>query len=312
MIRCIKQGTIILALMSLVLPVIGQLNPFETGGAEAPLVESSPTGGLDASEYTGQAESAAGRGTQPGVSFPVSPEAAEFGGPMDPEMMMYNAQFRREMMGAPQQQLLPTPTPFIRMIRVVTGRRVKCAVCGRLLEDIRYEEVPETLKDQYYDDGTHGDEVANDGTYTNIEEISDVVGPGCLAIETRLINLLLTSEELGPLGFFRLFTLTDEPISNIPKRINTEEDLDNKLESWANVFLRMFRKNKDDIYSEFYSLYVPPPPVKPKFPLPPGFNPPEIDKMKEEMEAQERERAVGEPMGGASSRYYEGGMMMGI
>jgi hypothetical protein len=198
------------------------------------------------------------------------------------------------------------------MIRVVTGQRVRDAVTGMLLEDVRYEEVPEYMVDQFYDDGTHGDEVANDGTYTNVVEIDDVIGPETAELQLKLINLLLGSEEMGPLGFFRLFALTDEPVSQLPKRIMTEEDLDTKLETWANVFLRMFRKNKDDLYSDFYSLYVPSPPPKPQLPIPPGFNPVEMEALKEEQEAMQSNSgndlfggsAAGDPMGGHMGRYY--------
>ncbi|MCD6386665.1 hypothetical protein J7M23_12940 [Candidatus Sumerlaeota bacterium] len=296
-----------LGIMMIAVPIVGQLNPFETGGAEEPLLESSPSGGLSASTYTGRAREAV-RGPFEPPPAPVAPKEREAIPPemMGPEMAM----MMRAEMGAQPTPQLPTPTPFVRMIRVVTGRRVKCAVTGELLEDVRYEEVPETMKDQFYDDGTHGDEVANDGTYTNIEEINDVIGPKALELEIKLINLLLAAESYGPLGFFRLFTLTDEPVSLIPKRILTEEDLDTKLESWANIFLRMFRKNKDDIYSEFYSLYVPPPPLKPKYPMPPGFNPVEMEKAKE---AQKKMGVgvLGEPIGAASSRYYETEMFMG-
>ncbi len=211
-----------------------------------------------------------------------------------------------------------TPTPFIKMIRVITGRKVKCAVCGRLLEDVVYEEVPETMKDKFYDDGTHGDEVANDGTYTNIVEVNDVIGPECRPLLFRLVNLLSGSDDLGPLGFFRLFVMTDEPVSTVPKSIGVEEDLDTKLESWAGVFLRMFRKNKDDVYSEYYNLYVPPPPMKPKYPVPPGFNPIEAEQREKAGQAQQQRggmmgpegpmgsgEVMGEPGAGRAGGYYK-------
>lgn len=300
----------ILGIMLIGVPsAIAQPNPFETGGAEEPLLEASPSGGLSASTYTDRARQAV-RGPFEAAPPPMAVKEREA---MPPELMMEPEMGMIPPGMVPQpQQPLPTPTPFVRMIRVVTGRRVKCAVTGQLLEDVRYEEVPETMKDQFYDDGTHGDEVANDGTYTNIEEINDVIGVEAFELEIRLVNLLLAAENFGPLGFFRLFVLTDDPVSLIPKRILTEEDLDTKLESWANIFLRMFRKNKDDIYSEFYSLYVPPPPPKPKFPMPPGFNPVEMEKAKEERQRMGMETGVlGEPVGAASGRYYETEMFVG-
>lgn len=301
----------IIIIVIMALPCMAQLNPFETGGAEAPIVEASPSGGISPSPFVGRtrdaAEAAGMRGAVSAEGYPM--EAPP--GMMDPEMMMMRG------MAAPraQQQIqLPTPTPIVRMIRVVTGRRVHCAVCNRLLEDVRFEEVPETMRDEFYDDGTHGDEVANDGTYTNIEVVDNVIGPECVELEIKLINLLVSSEDKGPLGFFRLFALTDEDVSLVPQRILVEEDLDTKLQSWASVFLRMFRKNKDDIYSEFYSLYVPPPPQKPKLPMPPGFNPPERERLEAEQEQQRGafmgEGIMGEPMGGASGRYYDESMMM--
>lgn len=291
-----------------------QLNPFDTGNAEQPILDASPSGGISPTMPLERARAAAGVAEgQPLMTAPIDREMRDEGHTAfepGPGMSPY--------IGGPTMPV-PTPTPFIKMIRVITGRRVNCAVCGKLLEDVQYDEVPETMKDLFYDDGTHGDEVANDGTYTNIEEIKDFIGPECLPLVIRLVNLLVASEDFGPLGFFRLFALTDEPVSLIPKRISTEEDLDAKLESWAGLFLRMFRQNKDDIYSAFYNLYVPPPPTKPKLPIPPGFNPVAMEKMRQQGSGQMWQGGpmpggvmpeaagvgpAGEPVGPATGKYY--------
>lgn len=283
---------------------LAQLNPFETGGAEKPLLEASPTGGLNASTYTGRAQAVAApaaRSEAPargadyigGWAGGGGPPAAAGAGAAQPQPQQWVA--------APQPGQGPTPTPTPVMVTVLVGQRIRCAVCGTLLEDVRRTQVPEIVaKTNFYDDGTHGDAEAGDGEYTNISERDDeFMGPECNALKERLLSLLRYCEDTSSLEFFRLYATTTEPISQITKGRFEEQERDAKLKEWDERFLRMFRKNPDDPTSEFYPLYVPLPPETPRAPMPPGFNPILAEKQREEQEQQQQQQAAASRWGGA-------------
>jgi len=295
---------------------LAQLNPFDTGGAERPLLDASPTGGLDASTYTGRARAAAEPAPAAGPS-PFSRMDVDF---VDPDAL---AGARPAAAGAaapgppapwvaasaPGQGPTPTPTPV--MVMVIGGQRVRCVVCGTLLEDVRRAQVPEIVaKTQFHDDGTHGDAEAGDGEYTNITEHNDeFLGPECNALKQRLLSLLHYCEETDSLQFFRLYATTTEPISQITKSRYEEQERDAKLKEWNERFLRMFRKNPDDPTSGFYPLYVPIPPKPPEAPMPPGFNPILAEQLREEerrQQQQQQQQVTADRWGGA-----RGGETMG-
>jgi len=66
-------------------------------------------------------------------------------------------------------------------ILVQTGRRVFCAHCGMMLQDtVHFATVPMAESVKFYDDGTHGDLVPDDGLPTYIEDLrEDYIGPWC-------------------------------------------------------------------------------------------------------------------------------------
>ncbi len=272
---------------------LAQLNPFDTGGAERPLLDASPTGGLDASTYIGGARAVAAPvpAARPGPSNFVDGWA---GGAGPPGAGAAPSEAPTQWVAAPAPGTGPTPTPTPVMVMVIGGQRVRCAVCGTLLEDVRRAQVPEIVaKTQFYDDGTHGDIEAGDGEYTNITERSDeFLGSECNALKERLLSLLRYCEEADSLQFFRLYATTTEPISQITKSRYEEQERDAKLKEWNERFLRMFRKNPDDPTSGFYPLYVPIPPETPGAPMPPGFNPILAEQLRLEEERQQQQAAT--------------------
>jgi uncharacterized membrane protein YgcG len=292
---------------------LGQLNPFETGGAEKPLLESSPTGGIPTSTYMNRARAVAQ--PQPPAAQPRGATATNYieggaamGGP--PAAAGAGAAQPSQWVAAPAPGQGPTPTPTPVMVTVIGGNRVRCAVCGALLEDVRKGQVPEIeAKTKYYDDGTHGDVEAGDGEYTNIVEIDHkYIGPECNAVKERLLSLLRYCEDTDSLHFFGLYATTTEPISQITKERYEEQERDAKLKEWEERFLRMFRKNPDDPTSDFYPLYVPLPPEKPTVPIPPGFDPILAEKQREEQQQQQQQQIAG---GGRSWRGARGGGVVG-
>jgi len=248
-------------------------NPFAPSSAMDTLNEAPVGGGLSTGTYLDRAR-------QVGVApRPAAPKRDnKQGGMINPEMPMYaemGTMTRTPGRTGRQQPAasMATPVPTPKQIRVLSGSRVQCAVSGALLEDIVYKEVPETEKGGYYDDGSHGDAEAGDGTWTNITIRNDVMSPESHAILQRLMTLLNNIEETEPMDFYRLNVASSEPLSSMPKQIDEEQDRDIKMTEWNDRFLRMFRVSENDPQSAFYPIYIPPPPSYPNIPLPGGFQP---------------------------------------
>lgn len=294
----------VLLTLTIILPIAnGQpSNPFASPQAMDTMSEGSVTGGVSTSYID--------RARQVGIAPKAQQKApAQSKGEFD-EMAMMEMGMTRAPRGsrANAQQPMATPIPTPKQIRVLTGSRVQCAVSGEILEDIVYRDVPEWEKDNYFDDGTHGDAEAGDGTYTNITIRNDVMSPTSHVVLQRLLTLTENIEGMEPMDFYRLNVVTSEPLSTLPKQIDEEQDRDMKMSEWNDRFLRMFRVRENDPQSEFYPLYVPPPPAHPNVPLPSGFQPalkatptPAMGQMGYGMGIE------GEGMGGHMGNYYRRG-----
>lgn len=279
----IKTVLLLCALLAFCLfPAFAQMNPFDTGGAGDTINDMSATGGVSTS-YIDRAREV---GIAPRPAPVSRPAAASF----DPEVMgempppeaeggkgggMRSVAGRPPdmMTGGPMQPGAPTPSPTPKMIRVLTGARVECAVSGVLLEDIVYKDVPESQKNNYYDDGTHGDQEANDGTYTNITVRKDVMSPESHEVLKKTLTLMENIEQMDPVDFYRLNVATTDPLSSLANLVEEEKNRDLKLADWNNDFLRIFRIDESSANSAFYPLYIPPMPEVPAVTLPEGFKP---------------------------------------
>ncbi|MBN1901043.1 hypothetical protein JW926_06930 [Candidatus Sumerlaeota bacterium] len=243
-------------------------NPFAPTAAMDTMSEGSVTGGMQSTQYIDRMRD---------VGIAPSPQRRETKEGSYEEFGAYDMGFEPDMSRmrgrGSSQQSMATPVPTPKQIRVLTGSRVQCAVSGEILEDIIYRDVPEWEKDNFYDDGTHGDTEAGDGTYTNITVRNDVMSPSSHLVLQRLLTLMENIEGMEPMDFYRLNVVTSEPLSSLPKQIDEEQDRDMKMSEWNDRFLRMFRVRENDPLSEFYPLYVPPPPAHPNVPLPAGFQP---------------------------------------
>jgi hypothetical protein len=294
--------------LTIILPIAnGQpSNPFASSQAMDTMSEGSVTGGMQSTQYIDRARQLgiAPQPQQQTTRYPVEGKQ----GPVFDEMAMMEMGMGRTRGGRTPGQPVATPIPTPKQVRVLTGSRVQCAISGEILEDIVYRDVPEWEKDNYYDDGSHGDAEAGDGTYTNITVRNDVMSPASHVVLQRLLTLMENIEGMEPMDFYRLNVVSSEPLSSLPKQIDEEQDRDMKLNEWNDRFLRMFRVRENDPQSEFYPLYVPPPPAHPNVPLPPGFQPvikatptPAAGQMGYEM------GVMGEGTGGHMGNYYRRG-----
>jgi hypothetical protein len=189
-------------------------------------------------------------------------------------------------------QLLPR-------ITVISGTRVFDAITGELLDDAVERLVPENQKENYFDDGTNGDVEPNDGKYTRVSEDRGYISQSNQRIKEELIQALISANDMNPLQFYGYTLMSTERIDNasrerawklvpnpdgpgnmleevpidrplvVPNYRDKEREKDGRVkDDWADRFLQDYRRNKDSLTSEFYSIYIPTPPV------PPGARPP--------------------------------------
>jgi hypothetical protein len=68
----------------------------------------------------------------------------------------------------------------------------------------------------------------------------------------------------------------EEARGGMPNLLELGRQRDEALRDWNNKFLADYRVDKNDPKSEFFQLYVPRPPELPKFPVPPGYQAPQV------------------------------------
>lgn len=270
--------------------VQGQLNPF------------APTSAIDTLSG-GQVGSATGNlvlqraRALPQTGGAAAPTAPPLGAPQAPAVAPPGA------LGQAQAGALSgvVPRALRPRIKAIAGERVFDAVTGELLDDARIVMIDESQKDSYYDDGTNGDVTAEDGIYARVTERRDVLGQSSQRIKERLIQALHELDLLDPIEFYGHSILTTEKTEHAPRNrrwkiveaegrslgfrlveIATEKPLvvpkyreqqsrkDAKLrDEYAVLFLEEYRKEKKNLHSEFYPLYIPRPPTPPSVPPPP-------------------------------------------
>lgn len=235
-------------------------------------------------------------------------------------------------------------------VTVIDGTRIFDAITGELLDDAVEKKVSEEERANYFDDGTHGDITPDDGTFTRVDERRDVIGQSSQRVKERLLQALVSAEALNPLEFYgfnimslsvgqeqartRVWQLVPDPEGG-PGQVLREQDVENPVRlpsfrewqveldgtvknNWSMRFLHEYRKNKDSLTSDFYTMYVPFPPQMPT------TSPPALGSWQPfggvKIERVERPRrnsgggggggemmspgATGLPMGNASSRYF--------
>ncbi len=161
-------------------------------------------------------------------------------------------------------------------ITVVRGTYVRDAVTGSLLDVPELTQDYDSQRASYSNDGQAlGDLFADDEIWSDLETLDDdFIGPETHSYILRYINMLRLLDEMDPLEFAGVGVASPDPVSSLPHLDGYEEHQDNKVEEWNERFLRVFRLSDPitrDVTarSEFYPVYVPPPPfihpIRPDF-----------------------------------------------
>lgn len=194
-------------------------------------------------------------------------------------------------------------------VKAIVGTRVFDAVTGELLDDAQLVNIDqaEIQNMGLVDDGSQGDRLPEDGEFAKVDQSREYIGQANQRLKERLIQAIYSAEQLNPLDFYGFNIMTTERSSpaprsrrwrlvkdpdggpgktlaevatekplEVPKYREWEMERDRKVagkDGWAIRFLDEYRTDKGNIDSEFYTIYIPQPPVVPTVPPPPGWNP---------------------------------------
>ncbi len=152
----------------------------------------------------------------------------------------------------------------IPMITVVEGKLILCRITQEVLQEPVRREVPLTEKDAYFNDGTHGDAVADDEIYSNVEIIDDqYISPKANLYRRKLIDLVGKAMNLDPLVFSGLFAASITDFSELDNVADLQINQNNILENYRAKLLEPYRIDPKDPYSKFYPVYFPEKPEMP-------------------------------------------------
>jgi hypothetical protein len=166
--------------------------------------------------------------------------------------------------GAPTQggfTEIPTNT-----INVVSGAWIRDAVDGTLLEVPEMARVPESQRENFFDDGENGNDVQEgDEIFTNVEIWDqDFIGPVSQSYVLRYINMLRLLHGMDPLSFAAVKVASPDPVSPLPLLDDFQTNQQDRVEGWNEKFLNPFRMpdvtGQVAAQGEFYPVYIPPPP----------------------------------------------------
>ena len=207
-------------------------------------------GGPNSAFYLNRANQAAGNSgfPQPLQANPGQPPPG-----VSPQEFARFQQGNQVLTGQPGQPVAPPP-PEIKMITVVEGELVISAKSGEILQKPERKQVPESLKDNYYDDGTHGDEVANDQVYSNVVVRKDVISKDEFKQRTVLETLIHRITKDSPVEFYRLYVASNGPNPEIPTYSYWKSRRDEFISDYKTRVLAPYK----DANGNFYELYEPP------------------------------------------------------
>lgn len=125
------------------------------------------------------------------------------------------------------------------VVTVKYGEKIYDALYKDLVRyNVYYIQVPpDHIGVDYFDDGTHGDEVAYDGIPSLITIREDeFFGPFTIIYKKRIEKAIEVAEKMGPTTFFNTFASSEKPGSKLKTTSEYDQQFDEVFES-ARAFL---------------------------------------------------------------------------
>jgi ribosomal protein L37E len=222
-------------------------------------------------------------GGSPGATAAPSPAPV----PMAPPEAIPAEEFRRFESAAPpapSESGTPGAPPALpkeeKKYTVKEGTHEVCVKCGKELRKAKKREILESQLSGYFDDGTHGDEVAGDGIYSNVTEEKDRLCDQCWAQFQSLKRLIDYAQRDSAVEFYMVYAASEDPVTNPPSPIPTygywasrRDGPDGFISDYTS---RIFAPFKDPMSKEFYRQFQ--------------FSPEELAEMAAEKKRQKMEQ----------------------
>jgi hypothetical protein len=201
-----------------------------------------------------------------GFGVPMGFEGGAPGPGMSPEMMAAN----RGMPGAmPPGFMVPggrpgvqtgAPQPEIEFVKVKVGEKVICAKTDVVLKDVEVKEIPrsELGEGVYFDDGTHGDENANDEIWSKITIRKDVISEEANSVKEKLEAICDYARDMSPVEFYGVFMASEDRSPNLVSSSFLERRRDEFIIEFRQRALASY-VNPDT--GQYYQVYKEKPPV---------------------------------------------------
>lgn len=159
----------------------------------------------------------------------------------------------------PNQNLIPKPSlspvteNTIQLVTVIEGERIYDAVTGELLEKPKTRQIPiAQIGNNYFDDGTHGDEVAGDGIYSNIVERRDVIGTKTEQIKQSLLREIKKMKQDCAVEFYELPVAALDRNTILPSHNALNKQKQDFISDYENRVMAPYK----DADGKFYPVYV--------------------------------------------------------
>jgi len=142
---------------------------------------------------------------------------------------------------------------------VLEGVHEWCVKCNKELRTPKKREILESQLSGYFDDGTHGDEVAGDGIYSNVTEERDRLCDQCWAAFQSLQRMIDYAKQDSAIEFYMVNVASENPLSNPPSPIPTygywAARRDGADGFFSDFTVRIFLPFKDPITKEVYKQF---------------------------------------------------------
>lgn len=155
--------------------------------------------------------------------------------------------------------------PEIPPITIVEGELVIGKITQEVLMEPKKTTVPDEERENYYDDGTHGDAVEADGIYSKVEVNDNTfISPNANNYRRELVGMVNRAMAMDPLSFSGNFAAAITDVSELENITDLQIDQNRILENFRAKLLEPYKIDPQDIYSSYYPVFFPPKPDPPE------------------------------------------------
>jgi hypothetical protein len=193
-----------------------------------------------------------------GFGVPMGFEGGPPGAGMSPEMMAGRGGMPGMVpsgFSIPGMRTASAKTqPSINFVKIKDGEKIICAKTGVVLKDVAIKEIPERDLGEgvYFDDGTHGDEKANDMIFSRITVRKDVISQEANSVKEKLEIFCQYVRDMNPVEFYGIYMAAEDPNSNSVSASFLERRRDEFIISYRQRVLENFVNQETGQYYQVF------------------------------------------------------------